>query len=305
MMKHGALAMFCGIFAAAVTHVSVSHADDAGPMAKGLSASKTATTGSTDVATSTYEAPTKVADEKANDTTAAKISAGALMVSGNSRSMAVTSAGTFRLRRGDNQLSLAAAANYAMARPAGQTAMQKTVENYQGKSRYDRFIAKQVAVFAAVSARKDRFQGLDLRLNLDPGFAYYFVDTKPMQYWTELGYDYQYDLRTQAVLDKANATITNPGDRLSRRQSRHSGRLFMGYNASFNDNVGLTMGVEYLQALAATENWRLLADAGINATLSGKLSISTTLRVQYDHNPLPGIEKTDTIESVSLVYTLL
>lgn len=305
MRSNRVFSIHTGLFVATLGFASICAAEDAAPIAKGLSASKTATSGSTDVATSTYEAPTKPADDGANDTTAAKIAGGALLASGNSRSMAVTTAGTFRLRRGDNQLSIAAAANYATARPAGETAMRKTVENYQAKSRYDRFLAKHVAVFGAVSLRKDRFQGLDLRLNLDPGFAYYFVDDKAMQLWSELGYDFQYDKRNQQVLDKANATLANPADRLERTQSRHSGRLFVGYNGSINEVVGFTMGVEYLQAMASTENWRLVGDAGINATLAGKFSISTTVTVRYDHNPLPGIETLDTMESVSLVYTLL
>jgi putative salt-induced outer membrane protein len=146
---------------------------------------------------------------------------------------------------------------------------------------------------------------LDLRLNLDPGVAYYFIDEKPVQLWTELGYDYQYDLRTVDAVRAANATLAEGDERLSRKEDRHSGRLFVGYVTAFNDQVSLTSGLEYLQALVDTENWRLLADIGINATLSGKLSLSTTLTVRYDHNPLPEIKNTDTIESVSLVYTLL
>jgi putative salt-induced outer membrane protein len=289
--------------AAVMTMAAVSSAQDA-PMAKGLSGSKTATTGSTDVATSGYEAPVKVDEEKANDTTAAKIAGGALLASGNARSMATTASGNFRLRRGANQLSLAAAANYATARPAGESAMRKTVENYQAKTRYDRFIAKHVALFGAASLRKDRFQGLDWRLNLDPGFAFYFLDHKTTQFWSELGYDFQYDVRARDALDAANKGVPAE-DSLERTQSRHSGRLFVGYNDAFNENVGLSSGVEYLQALAATENWRLVADASINTTLAGKLSISTTFTLRYDHNPLPGIETVDTIESVNLVYTLL
>src|SRR5512145_1453162 len=106
-------------FAIATLGASTSFAEDPAPMAKGLSTSKPATTGSTEIATSTYEAPAKVDEESANDTTAAKIAGGALLASGNSRSMATTASATLRLRRGNNQLSAAAAANYATARPAG------------------------------------------------------------------------------------------------------------------------------------------------------------------------------------------
>ena len=283
---------------------SPAFADDASAVAAGLSAPKAATSGSTDVATSGFEAKGKPDTALVNDTVETKLSGGALGTSGNSRSLAATAAGTFRLRRGTNQLSVAAAMNYAKARPVGETRMQPTVENYQGKSRYDRFVSEKVAFFGAFSLRRDKFQGLDARLNLDPGIAYYFIDKKPQQLWTELGYDYQWDLRTLDAVRKANATIADRANHLSRKQDRHSGRLYVGYTGAFNEHVAITSGVEYLQALAATENWRLVADAGISATLTGKLSLATTLTIRYDHNPLPGLQNLDTMESVSVVYTL-
>lgn len=288
-----------------VSSSSLGWAQDAPPIASGLAAPKTATTGSTEVATSSFEGQAKPEVKASNDATEAKLSAGALVTTGNARAMSTTAAGTFRLRRSENQLSVAAALNYAKSKPPTETRMATTAENYQGKARYDRFVSKHVALFGALSLRKDEFQGLDVRLNLDPGVAYYFIDDKPVQLWTELGYDYQYDLRTLDAVRAANATLAVGDEQLSRKQSRHSGRLFVGYVTAVNDNVSLTSGVEYLQALTETENWRLVADAGINATLSGKLSLSTTLTVRYDHNPLPKLQKTDTIESVNLVYTLL
>jgi putative salt-induced outer membrane protein len=299
------------VLVATTTLVSTAWAQQAPAVAAGLVAPTTSTSGSTEVATSGFEGRLAPNAAIANDTTESKISFGALASSGNSRSLATTGTGTFRLRRGKNQLSLAAAANYAKSRPQDAERMETTVENYQGKAQYDRFVASHIALCGAASLRHDQFQGLDVRLNLGRGIAYYFIDAKPTQLWAEIGYDYQYDLRSlDAVRDanavrKANATAENPYERIGRKEDRHSGRLFLGYVTAFNDHVAFTSGFEYLQALSATENWRLLFDSGINASLSGRFSIATTFTVRYDHNPLPEIKKTDTTESVSLVYTLL
>ena len=46
--------------------------------------------------------------------------------------------------------------------------------------------------------RRDRFEGLDLRLDLDPGLAYYFINTKKHRLQGEAGYDFQYDIRRDA-----------------------------------------------------------------------------------------------------------
>lgn len=294
-----------GALALVMVRAGWARADEAQALPEGLTKPTTATTGTTNVANDTYAAPPKSLDDSANDTTSAKVAGGAVLASGNSRSVAATGSGTFRLRRGQNQLSIAAAANYAKARPAGESAMQKTVENYQGKARYDRFVVEGFAVFGAVSPSRDRFQGLDFRLNLDPGIAYYFIDDKPTQLWTEVGYDYQYDVRNRARLEEINAGLDGTDSGFHRIQSRHSGRLFGGFASSLNDRLALTMGLEYLQALVDTENWRLVGDASIQSNLAGSLSVATTFNLRYDHNPLPGIEKLDTLESVSLVYTLM
>ncbi len=252
----------------ALAYCGVGFAED--DLATGLQKSKTATSGSTDVATNTFEAGAKLGDE-AKDTTEAKINAGGLFTSGNAQSTSITSGANFRLRRSENQLSAAAAANYAAARPQGETATRKTVENFQAKTRYDRFVTPVFALFGAASFRSDRFQGLDARLNLDPGFAFYVLDTKTTQLWTEIGYDYQHDVRNQTAL--VTARLKDPT--LQKSEDRHSGRLFLGYNDSFNKNVSLSTGIEMLQALAHTENRRINWDTSLSSSLAGKLSIAT------------------------------
>jgi putative salt-induced outer membrane protein len=284
---------------------SVASAQSTAPLAAGLAGQQPASSGSTDVATSGFEASVVDSPEKAQDATEAKVAAGGVFTGGNSRSTAVTTAGDARLRRGRNQGTFAMAVNYASARNPDTSRMERTVENYQGKLRYDRFVSTHFAVFGALSARRDYFQGLDLRLNLDPGVAYYFLDTKPQRLWTELGYDFQYDLRDRTAVQAANATLALGATPLTRKETRHSGRLFVGYALGINERVALTTGVEYLQAPVETEFWRLNADAGLTASLAGRLSIATSVALRYDHKPLPGIERLDTMESVSLVYTLM
>lgn len=276
------------------------HAQSNDPLAKGLSTSKPATTGTTNVATNTFEAAAKL-EEEAKDTTEAKVSAGGLFTAGNAQTVSVTSGANFRLRRGMNQLTAAAAANYARARPQGQPESKKTVENFQAKTRYDRFFTAVLAGFGSASLLSDRFLGLDMRLNLDPGIAFYAVDTKTTQLWSEIGYDYQHDVRNQTALDVGRQKDPT----LGKTDDRHSGRFFIGYRDSFNESVSLSTGLELLQALSRTENRRVNWDISLQSALAGKLSIANTFTLRYDHNPLPGIKTTDAIESVSLVYTLM
>jgi len=274
-----------------------SRADE--PIPDSLVKQDPASSGSTDVATSGFEKVQKPADDK--DATELQLSAGGLASSGNSRSIAATGAGKFRLRREENQLGAAVAANFARSAAKKDDALQTTVENFQGKVRYDRFLAGGLAVFGSASARHDKFQGLDLRLNLDPGVAYYIVDEGKQQLWTELGYDYQYDIRTDDEI--ASSLLT--GTLLAKHKARSSGRVFVGYSNSVNKAVTLATDLEYLQGLDHATNYRLNWDGSVSSSVGKGFSIATSVTLRYDHNPLPDIDKTDVITSVSLVYQLL
>lgn len=299
MRINGQLRVFFGV-CAVLGWSRPSHAEGAAPLPSGLMKQDQASSGSTDVATTGFEKGEKPAAD-AKDATELQLSAGGLASAGNSRSIAGTGAGKFRLRREANQIGAALAANFARSAAKKGEPLTTTVENVQGKLRYDRFLAGSFAVFGAASARHDRFQGLELRLNLDPGIEYYIVDGGKEQLWTELGYDFQYDVRT----DDEIATAAVGGTNLAKHETRHSARLFLGYASSVSKAVTLATGLEYLQGLPETKNYRLNWDGSVSSLVGRGFSIATTVSVRYDHNPLPDVEKTDVVTSVSLVYQLL
>src|SRR5262249_12006689 len=131
---------------------------------------------------------------KVKDATELSIGAGGMGSSGNSRIISYTASGQLRLRRFDDQFTAALAGNYSRTALPGQ-ALQTTVENVQAKTRYDRFFLTDWTVFLGAQARNDRFQGLDLRLQLDPGVGYYFVNDPKQLLWVEVGYDFLHDIR--------------------------------------------------------------------------------------------------------------
>lgn len=260
----------------------------------GIMKQDSASKGSTDVAAEGFQ-KTAVIKEEDKEATELKIAAGGLLATGNTRSMAGTATSNLRIRRGMNEYSAALAANYARGAAAGAES-KTTAENFQGRIRYDRFLSKEWALFLSESARRDRFQGLNLRLNFDPGVAYYFLKQDKQRAWAELGYDLQYDIRRDEALTPEVPDKT---------ATRHSGRAFLGYENSINEAVRFNTGLEYIQAIVDTENWRLNWDVGLTSQLAGNFSLATTFSLRYDHNPLPAVKTTDTMTAISLVYTLL
>jgi putative salt-induced outer membrane protein len=273
---------------------SVGHAAAQTP--KGLMEHKSATSGSTEVAKEGFEKVERPADAK--EATVLKLSAGGVLASGNSRSMALTGAGQLRLRRLANEYSASVAGNYGRSAPTPADDMETSVENLQGRIRYDRFLSESWALFVAQSARKDRFQGLEVRLNFDPGVAFYFFDEEKHRLWAEAGYDFQYDIRTSAAL----AAATTP---IERTEARHSARGFTGYENNINEALSFNTGLEYIQSVQESKNWRLNWDIGLTSAISNSFSFATTFSLRYDNNPLEGVRKTDTLTALNLVYTLL
>jgi putative salt-induced outer membrane protein YdiY len=300
-------ASMCGALLTMMSIETVAHAQTP---PSGLMKTEAATSGSTEVATSGFEGAAKFDAAAKTDATEAKIQAGGMGTSGNSRVINGTASAQGRLRRDANQGSAVLAANYGRSpvEPTDRHSKMKTgVENYQGKLRYDRFITERFTIFGAISARRDRFQNLNLRLNIDPGVAYYFITERKQQFWGELGYDFQYDIRTQKAVDAAAALHKkNPdNEEIDKTEVRHSARLFAGYANNLTENFALSTGLEYLQGIPETTNWRLNWDLGMTSKIAGNFSMAVTFGLKYDHNPLPKIADTDTCLAVSLVYQLI
>jgi outer membrane protein OmpA-like peptidoglycan-associated protein len=267
-------------------------------------------------ATAVVTAPAKISDapnfaKPANDSTTAAFSAGGQWLSGNANSLAGTINGSFDMRRGFNGFGASILGNYAQGAPAGSSAVE-TAGNLQGRVRYDRYLGDRESVFLIVTGRNDRFQGLQFRLNVDPGFKYIILKDEASQFWAELGYDLQYDVRTFDARIPKEADPTMPANMipvpgaeiLPFTQVDHSVRTYLGARHAFNSDVTGFLGAEYLQSLLETtdHDYRLNFDARLAASLGSGFSVGIGAAVRYDHNPLPGKKDTDSSVTASIIY---
>jgi putative salt-induced outer membrane protein len=244
-------------------------------------------------------APTNPGDaptiEKKDEGTTASASAGGQWVTGNSRMLALTLNGAAETRWSMNGLGGSLLGNYGRAALPGES-IQTTAQNLQARLRYDRYLIERASVFLLNTGRHDRFQGIDFRYNLDPGFKYLFVNSAPTQLWGEAGYDFQYDIRR----DDALVVMGEPP--LDKHVTDHSVRAFAGLKHAFNPAVTVSTGVEFLQSLVHGDHNRLNFDALLAAALGGGLSFGFGVSLRYDHAPLPGKKHLDTTTTVSLIY---
>jgi len=267
---------------------------------------KTATTGTTDIAKGGFVTSAAPAEDDPKYVNDVSIGLGGLFSAGNARTIALTTLGRARIRRDEHQLSVAATANFARAGKRGET-VDTTVENYQGLVRYDYFLTNEVSLFFQSTGRRDRFQGLDLRLNVDPGVAYYFIKTKTHRLQIEGGYDLQHDIRRDASrvqpVPEDAPPGTPPPPPLDKTLTLHNARLFLGYENKLRKEVSLIASVEYLQNFADFDRYRLIADIGLKSNVAERLALATTYTARYENKPLPTVADLDSIASVNLVYS--
>ena len=272
------------------------------------------------------------------DGTTATLSAGGQMATGNSNLLAGSLNGSIDHRRGFNEFGAFVLGSYGQSTPVGGQWPVETVGNAQLKLRYDRYVSDPAAFFLIATGRNDKFQGLDFRLNVDPGFKYLFLTEAANALWIEAGYDFQFDDRRADSLaissptgpasalepvPVAGCTPTDPNfavsgniapcaqSMLDKTQVYHSARLFTGFRHAFNKDVTLSGGIEYLQSLVAVNaglsgnvyDSRLNFDALFAAKVSGGLSVGFGFHAAYDHYPLPGKHDLDTASTLTLIYS--
>lgn len=258
------------------------------------------TTGATDVTTDDVQKAVAPPTDEVVDATEFDIQGGALVTGGNSQSTALTGGMRFLLRRGRHEGNFHGATNYARSKPADTDSVETTTENFQGRIRYDYFFLRKLSGFIATQARRDRFQGIDLRMGVDPGLSYWFFRREHLNLWLEGGYDFQYQIATE---DAVQTSITE-GDEIDRYQVVNNLRFFFGYEQKLDDRLTLRTGLEAYKALTDNDV-RINFEAELRMQLVSALSLAIGSKTMYNNVPLPGSEPLDVFNSATFVYTFL
>lgn len=185
------------------------------------------------------------------------------------------------------------------------------VSNQLVRTRYDAFLPLNFVAFFQAQWRRDRFQGLDTRLNLDPGIGYYFLDTQTNRVWVQAGYDFQLDVRdtwrTYDADDDGNIFLDaegNPTRILDIVAPAHQVRLFLGTDNNVRDQAQIKASLEYLRNFLDPSKYIVNGEFSANAHLIAGVSLGLSLVVRHEAEPLPRIEPTDTLFTFNVLYKL-
>ena len=203
---------------------------------------------------------------------------GASFASGNSENEAVNGALEVKntLDRWVHTLGLAG--NY------GSDGTVTTAERWEVRAQSDHtFTNDKVYWFGAGRYEDDRFSAFDYQATASTGLGYKFIDTERTKFWVQGGPGYRFaELRETGEQDDG---LILRGD--------------LGFEHQLTETTKI---VERFLVESGSDNTYYQNDLGLEVTITGSLGLRVGYQVRHNSDVQPGVEKTDTLTTVGLLY---
>ena len=202
---------------------------------------------------------------------------GASFASGNSENESVNAALGIGVTLDRWTHKLGFAGNY------GSDGRVTTAQRWEvrGQSNYD--ITGRAYWFGAGRYEDDRFSAYDFQSTVATGLGYKLIDSERTKLWVQGGPGYRY------------AEFNETGE-------SEDGVIFRGDLGFDHQLTGTTKIVERFLVETGSENTYLQNDLGLEVTIEGSLGLRVGYQVRHNTETPPGIDKTDTLTTVSLIY---
>lgn len=195
--------------------------------------------------------------------------AGLTLTRGNSDTILLT-ASILALRKAEkNELSLGADGTY------GEFEDTKNNETLHGFAQYNRLFTDRWYGYARLDALHDDIADVDYRLTLGPGAGYYFIKNDRTRLSAEVGPSF---IHEKVGGDEDSYMALRVGEKFEHKLS---------------DRARIWQSLEWLPQVDDFNNYILIAEVGIEADITKKLSLRTFVQDTYDNDPAPDREKND------------
>lgn len=198
--------------------------------------------------------------------------AGLTLTRGNSETLLFTAnlLGAKKWDYGKNELNLGADAVY------GENDSTKNAESVHGYGQYNRLFTERLFGYLRLEGLHDAIADIDYRVMISPGAGYYFIKQTNTTFRAEVGPGYIYEQ-----------------DSNGETRSYMSLRLAERFEHRFNESVKIWEAVEVLPQVDRFSNYIINAEAGVETTMTKKLSLLTYIQDSYHNEPAAGRLKND------------
>jgi putative salt-induced outer membrane protein len=151
----------------------------------------------------------------------------------------------------------------------------------RGQSGYN--FTERAYWFGAARYEDDRFSNYDFQSSVAAGLGYKLIDSERTKLWVQGGPGYRY------------AEIRKTGE-------SEDGVIFRGDLGFDHQLTETTKIVERFLIETGSDNTYIQNDLGLEVTISGALGLRVGYQVRHNTDVLPGLDKTDTLATVGLIY---
>jgi len=202
---------------------------------------------------------------------------GASFASGNSESESANAALEVKNTHDKWTHTLGLAGNY------GSDGSTTNAERWEVRGQSDYTFTERAYWFGAGRYEDDRFSSFDFQASLSTGLGYKIINTERTKFWVQAGPGYRFaELRETG--ESADGMIVR-GD--------------MGFEHQLTDTTKI---VDRFLIESGSDNTYVQNDLGLEVTITGALGLRLGYQVRHNTDVLPGVEKTDTLTTVGLIY---
>jgi len=221
-----------------------------------------------------------------------KAEAGYVMARGNTDTDSAN--GKFELAMERNQWKHA----FAAAGLYGNNNEIKSAERWEARWQSDYALTEKLFTFGALRYEQDHFSGFDYQESVAVGLGYKFLDTDTVKLSATLGAGFR-RLRPEELIKDENGVVI---DRIPGEES---------------DDITANGGVQYEHQITASTKLidKLLVESGsdntfaqndfaVQVSMTDVLALAVGYSVRHNTDPPAGLEKTDRLTTVNLVYNI-
>jgi len=202
---------------------------------------------------------------------------GGSFASGNSETEAVNAALEVSNAYDKWKHTLGFAGNYG-SDEGGTTAQRWEV---RGQSDYQ--FTERAYAFGAGRYDDDRFSAFEYQASLAAGLGYRIIDSERTKFWVQGGPGYRF------------AELRETGE-------SEDGLIFRGDAGFEHQFTETTKIVDRFLIETGSDNTFVQNDLGLEVTINGALALRLGYQVRHNTDVSPGVEKTDTLATVGLIY---
>lgn len=220
---------------------------------------------------------------------------GASLASGNSENESVNAALEVKGTYDQWTHALGFAGNY------GNDGNTTTAQRWEVRGQSDYRFTDRAYAFGAGRYENDEFSGYEYQSSLAAGLGYKLIDDERTKLWVQGGPGYRFAERRGPCRDTPppdNAFDCRnfaPGD----SENSLIFRGDVGFDYQLTDTTKI---VDRFLVETGSDNTYLQNDLGLEVTITGLLGLRVGFQVRHNTDVEPGIDKTDTLTTVGLIY---